>query len=160
MRPEVDNVHRGAPAMNPGPAAAAEHWEHFHHMADIGVRGLGRTRAAAFEQAALALTAVISDPASVEPRQAVEVRCSATAGDLLLLDWLNALIYEMATRSMLFGRFRVTLAGEALAATAWGEPVDLERHQPAVEIKGATFTELRVEQRADGSWLAQCVVDV
>lgn len=36
-------------------------WEHFPHQADIGVRGMGATLAQAFEQAALALTAVIVD---------------------------------------------------------------------------------------------------
>lgn len=34
-------------------------WEHFPHGADIGVRGFGPTMAAAFEQAALAMTAVV-----------------------------------------------------------------------------------------------------
>jgi tRNA nucleotidyltransferase (CCA-adding enzyme) len=29
-----------------------------------------------------------------------------------------------------------------------------------VEIKGATFTELKVGQDEQGRWLAQCVVDV
>ena len=33
--------------------------------------------------------------------------------ELLLVDWLNALIYEMATRRMLFGRFDVTIEGSA-----------------------------------------------
>jgi SHS2 domain-containing protein len=41
-----------------------------------------------------------------------------------------------------------------------GEPVDVERHRPAVEVKGATCTELAVERLADGSFRAQCVVDV
>src|SRR5512139_3851745 len=40
-------------------------WEHFEHGADIGVRGFGASVAEAFEQAALALTAVIADPAGV-----------------------------------------------------------------------------------------------
>jgi SHS2 domain-containing protein len=47
-----------------------------------------------------------------------------------------------------------------LRATAWGEPVEVTRHQPAVEVKGATYTELRVQRTEDGGWLAQCVVDV
>ena len=50
-------------------------------------------------------------------------------------------------------------AGE-LQAEIRGESVDRTRHTPAVEIKGATFTELAVRQQADGRWLAQCVVDV
>ena len=33
-------------------------WEHFAHGADIGVRGIGPTKEAAFEQIALALTGV------------------------------------------------------------------------------------------------------
>jgi SHS2 domain-containing protein len=40
-------------------------WAHFHHEADIGIRGIGRTREEAFEEAAVALTAVITDPESV-----------------------------------------------------------------------------------------------
>jgi tRNA nucleotidyltransferase (CCA-adding enzyme) len=79
---------------------------------------------------------------------------------LLLVDWLNALILEMAARHMLFSRFEVSLDGHRLHATAWGEAVDVEKHQPAVEIKGATYTELKVNKGESGEWLAQCVVDV
>ncbi|MGE5105489.1 MAG: archease, partial [Betaproteobacteria bacterium] len=91
------------------PDASSAHWEHYAHGADIGVRGVGPTQAAAFEQAALALTAVVVDPASVVPRDVVSVSCEAPDEELLLADFLNALIYEMATRNMLFGRFRVTI---------------------------------------------------
>jgi tRNA nucleotidyltransferase (CCA-adding enzyme) len=66
----------------------------------------------------------------------------------------------MASRGLLFGRYRVAIANGELTATASGEAVDIARHQPAVEIKGATFTELRVYRNSDGLWVAQCVVDV
>ena len=135
-------------------------WEHFAHGADIGVRGIGATRGEAFEQAALALTAVIVDPAQVAANTMMEIRCQAPDDELLLADWLNALIYEMATRGMLFGRFAVLLDDHALTAKAWGEPVDRPRHRPAVEVKGATYTALSVARRGDGRWVAQCVVDV
>lgn len=68
-------------------------------------------------------------------------------------DWLNAWVHEMATRRMLFSRFQVMLANGGLRRLGWGEALDVWRHHPAVEIKGATYTELRV-------WHAQCVVDV
>jgi SHS2 domain-containing protein len=135
-------------------------WVHFHHGADIGVRGIGRTLEGAFEMAAVALTAVITDPEKVAAAQAVEVECQAPDRELLLADWLNALIYEMAIRRMLFSRFEVTIDGQSLRATAWGEYLDVARHQPAVEVKGATYTALSVGQRSDGAWIAQCVVDV
>ena len=135
-------------------------WEHFAHDADIGVRGLGATRAEAFEQAALAVTAVITEPDGVAANEAIAIEAKAPDDDLLLVDWLNAVVYQMATRSMLFGRFAVKLEDHRLKATAWGEPVDRLRHRPAVEVKGATYTELSVEKRSDGQWIAQCVVDV
>jgi tRNA nucleotidyltransferase (CCA-adding enzyme) len=139
--------------------AVQNRWEHFEHGADVGVRGFGATRAEAFEQAALALTAAVADPAAVRPLERVELACEAPDDELLLAEWLNALVYEMSTRRMLFSRFSVTLQGARLAAAAWGEPVDAARHQPAVEVKGATYTDLRVAPQ-DGGWLAQTVVDV
>ena len=134
-------------------------WEHYEHGADIGVRGVGASKAEAFEQAALALTAVIADPAAVQQRKRVALACEAPDDELLLAEWLNALVYEMATRRMLFSRFAVRLEGTRLTAEAWGEAVDAARHHPAVEVKGATYTTLRVAQEGDG-WLAQTVVDV
>jgi tRNA nucleotidyltransferase (CCA-adding enzyme) len=134
-------------------------WEHYDHSADIGVRGFGATKAEAFEQAALALTAVATDPRTVESRQCVSIECDAPDDELLLTEWLNALVLEMATRKMLFSRFLVHIDGTRLTASAWGEEVDVARHHPAAEIKGATYTTLRVA-KVDGVWVAQTVVDV
>jgi SHS2 domain-containing protein len=140
--------------------ASIAHWEHFPHQADIGVRGLGATLEQAFEQAALALTAVITDPADVAAKEMLQLSCMAPDAELLLVDWLNSLIFEMATRNMLFSRFEVHVEGNHLTGQAWGEALEVTRHHPAVEIKGATYTELKVAQQPSGGWLAQCVVDV
>jgi tRNA nucleotidyltransferase (CCA-adding enzyme) len=135
-------------------------WEHFSHEADMGIRGRGASKAEAFEQAALALTAVITDLDKVEPRTSITVQGEDADDELLFADWINALVYEMATRKMLFSRFRVAFAGHSMTGEAWGEPVDTGKHQPAVEVKGATYTALQVRQELDGKWIAQCVVDV
>ena len=135
-------------------------WQTFPHEADIGVRGSGATLEEAFAGAALALTSAICDPATVAPRQAVQIDCEAPDPELLLVDWLNALIYRMATRRLLFSRFEVRIDGTRLHASAWGETVDVARHQPAAEAKGVSFCALKVERQADGQWLAQAVVDV
>ena len=140
--------------------ADLSHWSHFSHQADIGVRGEGMSLAEAFSAAAMAMSAVVTDPLCVEQLEAVNIHCHAPDPELLLVDWLNALVFEMATRRMLFSRFDVSIDGEQLTATAWGEPVDIVRHQPTVEVKGATYTALEVRQQANGRWLAQCVVDV
>jgi SHS2 domain-containing protein len=135
-------------------------FEHFSHEADVGVRGRGATLAEALAGAALALTAVVSDPDAVREVKSVTLTCEAGDPEVLLFDWLNAVIYEMATRHLLFARYEVTVGEGGLAARAFGEPVDVGRHHPAVEVKGATWTGLRVAHEEDGSWVAECVVDV
>ncbi|MEY3201853.1 MAG: hypothetical protein RIR70_1403 [Pseudomonadota bacterium] len=135
-------------------------WSHFRHGADIGVRGEGQSLSQAFAHAAVAMTAVITAPDRVRPLRPVTLRCHAPDPETLLVDFLNALVLEMDTRGMLFSKFDVHASATRLEATAWGEPVDVPRHEPAVEIKGATFTQLQVSRASDGVWCAQCVVDV
>jgi SHS2 domain-containing protein len=146
--------------MSPDTAGAGTRWEHFPHDADVGMHGVGGTPAEAFEQAALALTAVVSDPAEIRELESITFECSAPDLELLLIDWLNAVIYEMAVQGLLFARYQVTVEGDHLHGKAWGEKVDPRRHRPAVEPKGATYTALSVNQDADGLWHARCVVDV
>lgn len=136
------------------------HWSHFPHSADLGICGVGPTAGAAFEQAACALFAAITNLDGVAAAARVDIRCHAPDVKLLFVDWLNALIYEAGVRKMIFSRFAVKITGLQLEGQAWGEPIDARRHAPAIEPKGATFTELRVEPLAEGSWIAQCVVDV
>jgi tRNA nucleotidyltransferase (CCA-adding enzyme) len=140
-------------------ADSAGRWEHFPHDADVGVRGFGATPAEAFENAACALTAVVTH-AAVLPHQSIDVRCQGTDLELLFVDWLNAVIYEMAVRHMLFGRFVVRIEDGRLEGTLQGEPVEIARHAPACEPKGATYTALKVAADASGLWSAACVVDV
>ncbi len=150
MKPEG-----GRPSSQP-----KKRWELFHHVSDIGVRGYGATLEEAFEQAGRALTGVMTDPDTVEPRDEVEIRCDNSDPELLFADWLNALVYEMATRGMVFSRFEVTLEGTRLRARVWGEPVDMKKHEPAVEVKAASYAELQVRPLPEGGWKVQCVVDV
>ena len=147
------------PTQDPPPTSLPS-WTHFEHRADMGVAGYGTSPPEAFEQAALALTAIICDPAMVRPVQAIPIQCEEADLELLFVDWLNALVYEMAVRHLLFSRFHVEIEGAVLRAEVWGEPIDPERHQPAVEVKGATYTALAVQQENDGHWVARCVVDV
>lgn len=141
------------------PGANSARWEHFPHDADVGIRGFGATPAEAFEQAAQALTAVVTD-ADVEPKFRVEVNCEAPDRELLFVEWLNAIIYEMAVRRMLFSHFAVQIEGTRLRGELWGEPVDVARHAPACEPKGATYTALKVAADSNRQWSAGCIVDV
>jgi len=100
------------------------------------------------------------DRARVRCDEAIDIEREAPSLDLLLMDWLNALVYEMAARRMIFSTFEVSLAGDRLTGRAFGEKISRERHAPAVEVKDATFTELAVREDRPGLWRAQCVIDV
>ena len=139
--------------------AGKARWEHSPHQADVGLRGFGKTAAAAFEQAAQALTAVVTT-AEVRREVSVQIKCEAPDLELLFVEWLNAIIYEMAVRGMLFGRFAVRIEGTRLAGILWGEPVDVARQAPACEPKGATYTALKVAADDKQLWSAACIVDV
>ncbi|NIV17729.1 MAG: archease [Woeseiaceae bacterium] len=138
----------------------AGNWEHFEHDADIGLRATAASREELFELMGEALTALITEPAGVAARDTVTVTCEAPDDAMLLVDWLNALVFEMATRGMLFGDWQVAIDGHKLSASIRGEAVDRDRHQPVVEVKGATYTALSVAQDSAGAWHAQCIVDV
>ena len=103
-----------SPAVKPDAQALSDRgWEQFPHDADVGLRGWGPSIEVAFEQAALALTGIVTD-AEIAATTRVEVACEAPDVELLLVEWLNAIIYEMAVRSMLFGRFEVRITGTRL----------------------------------------------
>ena len=132
-------------------------------MADTGIRGKGSSPGEAFEMGATALTAVIAEPSKVSVQAAIHVSCRAGNLEYLFFDWINALIYEMEIRKMLFSSFNVAILSGAelseLEAEVFGEYLDREKHRPAVIVKGATLTELIVKEDR-GEWVAQCVVDV
>lgn len=109
--------------------------------------------------AALALTNIVTDTKKIRLIEEVTIQCSAPDLDILFFDWINAIIYEMETRTMLFSQFNVRIQNLKLWAKIKGETIDRNRHSPVVDVKGATFTELCVHQ-SNQRWIAQCVVDV
>ncbi len=126
----------------------------------MGVRGFGATREEAFQEAAAALVALTTELSEVSAAERVQVSVTAPDEEQLLVEWLDAVIYEMATRHMVFCRFEARIEGGRLEGTLWGERRDAQRHTAGVEVKGATFTELRVAEEGRGRWTAQCIVDV
>jgi SHS2 domain-containing protein len=135
-------------------------YETFDHTADLGLRIRAADLNTLFTEAATALFSIIvEDLASVEPRRSVEVRLSGDDREYLLFDWLKALLYHFDTEHLLFGRFDVRVGADGLVATAWGEPLDRDRHVLDHEVKAITYHGLSVAQTADG-WQAEVIVDI
>jgi SHS2 domain-containing protein len=137
----------------------ASSYETFEHEADIGIRGRGATPEEAFAQAAAAMYSVMVDIARVEEKEFRGVNVAADDREQLLVEWLNGLLAVSDIERIVFARFEVRIEGNRLAGTAWGEPLDRPKHEPKVEVKGATYHLLRVDQEGD-HYVAQCVVDV
>ncbi len=124
------------------------------HTGDIAVRVTAASLDRLFEEAAAALAATIVDAAAVRTDRRLDVTLEAPAPDLLLVDWLNELVYRFETDLWLAGRAeaRVWQAGEVwqLEAKTFGEPLDEARHRVKVLIKGVTYHQLAIQETAEG----------
>ena len=135
-------------------------YEFFEHTADLGLRVRAPDLDTLFVEAARALfAAIVEDPGTVRPAQEVAVRIGGEEREYLLFDWLKALLYHFDVEHLLFGRFEAHVGEGGLTGTAWGEPLDRDRHALEHEVKAITYHGLRVEQTADG-WLAEVIVDI
>jgi SHS2 domain-containing protein len=134
-------------------------FETFEHESDIGIRGFGGSMNEAFENAAVALYSVMVNIDAVNPVEKRTVTVSAPDRELLLVEWLNALLATSDIERMVFSKFEVEMEGTTLTGVAWGETLDRDRHEAKVEVKGATYHLLSVTEQ-DGKHTAQCVVDV
>ncbi len=135
-------------------------FETFEHEADIGIRGFGNTIEEAFENAASAMYSVMVNIDTVKQLKIRTVSVSAADIELLLVEWLNGLLSLSDIEKIVFSKFNVIITGTSLYGTAWGEPLDRRRHEPNVEVKGATYHMLSVIKCESGKYAAQCVVDV
>jgi SHS2 domain-containing protein len=135
-------------------------YEVFEHTADLGLRARAPDLDGLFVEAARALLSVIvEDLKSVQPRQRVDISLTGEDREYLLFDWLRTLLRKFDVEHLLFSRFAVQLTPTGLSATAWGEPLDPERHALDHEVKAITYHGFRVEKTADG-WLAEVIVDI
>jgi SHS2 domain-containing protein len=135
-------------------------YETFDHTADLGLRIRSADLNTLFAEAALALFAtVVEDLDTVKPDRKVDVTIAGTDRDYLLFDWLKELLYHFDSEHLLLSRFEVRIGDDGLQGSAWGEPLDRNRHELAHEVKAITYHGLRVEPDADG-WLAEVIVDI
>ncbi len=113
----------------------------------------------AFENTAAALYSLMVKIETVQPKEKTTITVSAPDKELLLVEWLNALLSVSDLERRVFSAFQVTMQDMSLTGTAWGERLDPERHEAKVEVKGATYHLLSVIEKS-GKYTAQCVVDV
>lgn len=135
-------------------------FEFVGHSGDLGVRVFGESLARLFEQAAEALTFVLTDPETIRPKQSRRLSLEAKTDEELLVTWLNELVYLFDTKGLLFKTYNVlSVHDHHLDALAQGEPYAEGRHPIKTAVKAATYHQLKIENR-QGMWTAQVILDL
>lgn len=135
-------------------------YELFEHTADLGLRAIAPDLNTLFaEMAACLMSALVEDPASIQPREEYTIQLNGSEKEYLLVDWLKELLLRFEEDHVLFATFDVQVSDTGLTATMRGEPVDPQRHALAHEVKAITYHELKVVPTAEG-WLAEVIVDI
>ena len=131
---------------------------------DVTLRAWGPDLGALFTAAADAtVQAMVRSLDSIEPALHKQASVKAEALDLLLLRFLEELIFwKDASRLLLRAtavRVRPSAGGYAAEAELCGEPIDASKHDLEADVKGVTLHGLRVEPTNTG-WVAEVTLDV
>jgi SHS2 domain-containing protein len=134
-------------------------FEVLEHTADVGIRSFGPDLKAVFANAAKGMFSLITDLDKVEESLSRNVEVRGTDRDILLVEWLNELVYLFDVNHVLFRRFEIYhLSNTQLKARCYGEKVDRSKHDLKVAIKAATLHMLEI--KVDDGYIAQVLFDI
>ncbi|MAG77803.1 hypothetical protein CL616_00395 [archaeon] len=134
-------------------------YEYFEHQADVGIIGYGKNLEEAFVEGAKAMFQVMCEIKNVKVVKEIKIEVEGNDQETMFIEWLNALLSQKDIEDMFFSDFEVKIDGNKLKGVAKGEKMDLDRHEVKVEVKAATYAQLKVEE-IDKGYKVQCVVDV
>jgi SHS2 domain-containing protein len=135
-------------------------FEIIDHTADIGIIAYGADIKELFANAAVGLFNLMADLKDLKENIRHEVEMSAEDIEVLLVEWLNELIYISDVEHVLFNRFEINaLSGTELKATCFGERLKPGQQRLKREIKAATYHMLHID-KADGSYKVQIIFDI
>lgn len=132
--------------------------------ADVAFEAWGKTREELFAASAEALLAtMVEDPDKIVRTRELPISLEDTELDLLLVAFLQELIYYKDARRLLLHADQVRIirqnGGFGLEALAAGEEINRGRHRLVVDVKAVTLFHLRVAWE-DDLWKATVVLDI
>lgn len=136
-----------------------EHGFRYHeHTADITIECWAPTLEAAFEEAALATFEVILDTSTVQPANSTDISVQGVDLQELLVEWIGRLLALIDINVYFYSKFEILGIAEdsegfKLEGRAWGEDIDLERHDTRTEVKAMTYADMRIEQTSETTTL-------
>ncbi len=135
-------------------------YEQFSHTADIGARIYGKDLKELFENAAFAMFDIIADLEGLEATVARAVEVEGEGYEELLVSWLDELLYNFYTKSIIFSKFEIwEFSEKKLKAKIYGRPVGVNRNRLKTEIKAATYSGLEIKKTAEG-YQVEIIFDV
>ncbi len=130
---------------------------------DVSFIARGKDLSELFYQAAIAMYNIMVDVEKVDKVEEISLEIRASDLSLLLHDWLDELLFITDTKRLVFSDFSVNIIKEdsqyLLKGKAFGERLDLSKHNPKTEIKAITYHSLKV-QRSEGFWEGTVVLDL
>ena len=135
-------------------------FEVLEHTADVGVRVHGENLAELLKNAALALLSLITERESVRHDEEIVFEVEAETGEELLVKMLSEILYLHEVRKMVFADAEIELTdGLKLRGRLRGEKTDTSRHELLLDIKAATYHNLKIE-RVNDRFMTEIIFDI
>jgi SHS2 domain-containing protein len=139
-------------------------YQALEHTADLGIEVRADTLAGLFADAAAGLYDTITELDAIAPQQQGELRVEAAALDLLLVAWLEELLFRLDAHGELWPLCTVELSEArggrwTASARCAGERFVAGRHAVKVQVKAITYHGLEVARTPEG-WRARVIFDV
>lgn len=128
-------------------------------IADIAVEVWANTIEDLFKDSALAVSEVMVDTGTVEPRIERGVTLSSDSIEMLLFDFLSEVVYFKDAEQLLFSKFEVEIIDSNLRGKFWGEEINREKHVLRIDVKAVTLYRFNVRNE-NGVWRAEFVLDI
>ena len=134
------------------------------HPADAYIEAYGNTLEELLENSALAMFDVMVDVSKVEPKVERHVESRGFDLESLLYNWLEDWLFYYSTEFLVFSKFKVHEIKRKkeefiVRASGWGEKFDERKHEPKVEVKAATYSQMFIG-KVNGKWIARFVLDI
>lgn len=139
-------------------------YSYIEHISDIGIRATGASLKEAFESGAQAALDVMFELDTIKEALSVTVTAEAPQIDLLFVEVINEVLSVQARQELALKRLSALEISSVdgsfvFRGAAFGERLDLRKHQVKTEVKGATYSGLTYTV-IDGVHTLACVLDV
>ena len=135
----------------------------FDHTADVLFVARGDTLPELFRECALATEETMVDVSKVNPKEKIKILVESKDIEGLLHDFLEELVFFKDYRQLLFSKFEIEIQVKkdaySLNCYAYGEKLDVSRHDPRVDVKAVTRHEFEVVKDKQ-SWKAKVLLDI